>query len=69
MLLCSSVFQETLDHGHHGMVEVVVEPVEVELHGKTEYVKELVTVQPGDLKSATPNPATVRIKFILVKFD
>ena len=55
-----------MDHGHHGMAEGVVEPVEEELHGKTEYVEELVMVQPGDVKSATPNPATVRISFLLV---
>ena len=57
------------DNGLHGMVEVVVEPVVEELHGKTDNVKELVMVNPGDVKSATPNPATVRIKFMSVKSD
>ena len=57
-----------MDHGLHGMVEAVVEPVEVELRGKLEYVEGLVpySVQSGGLKTATPNPVTVRIKFGLI---
>ena len=57
-----------MDHGHRGMVEAVVEPVEVELPGKLEYVEGLVpcSVQNGGLKAATPNPVMVRIKFGLI---